>query len=432
MKKLPTLLFLAILSVLVGLPALLQAQDQPERPRAKRHPSYSQRGLDEPPPQDSILNPNFVVSNEYKLAQTSVWRSPYIPERLVALDVGDVDKDGKNEMVYSTLRNVYVTRYQDGVFTQLATFAMPVNTTIISLDLFDADMDGAKEIFVSAQKPGTSEANSHVLAYRGGKTLDVVAKNINYYVRVVGEEGKKSLVAQKPGSGPSETYSGGVFYASLDGGDISLGSKVNLPLGVNIYNFNIGTLGADMMPLTAIIRFPTEHLRLEDMGGGLVWESHDEYGGSINHITLQSLGESSRNLEYLPTRIVIADIDKDGTNELIVAKNNLGGSRLFRNMRSFNTGSIEARKFANLSLLPFFNSGNLQQGPSVDYQLADFDNNGEKDLVIAIVIDPGSGVMRDARSIIFSLNNLYTVQPGEEPANPPPPTPGVLPTSQGR
>ncbi|MDR2340168.1 MAG: VCBS repeat-containing protein [Deltaproteobacteria bacterium] len=432
MKTLPKILIASLLAILFGLPGLALAQapekadpkadpkpaPQGEKPRAKRHPSYSLRGVDEPISPDSVLNPSFVVSTEYKIAQSSIWRSSYIPERLVGLDVGDVDGDGKNEMVYATRRNVYVSRLDGGTYTVLANFAIPDNTTIIALDVFDANMDGRKEIFVSAQKPGTAEANSHVLAYNGGKTLEVLGKNINYYLRAVGEEGKKSLIAQKPGTSTSESYSGGVFYASFDGGRISTSSKLNLPLGVDIYNFNMGTLGEERMQLTAFIKFPTEHLNLVDSGGGKVWESHDEYGGSINHIERLNYGDNNRNLDYLPTRIIIGDIDMDGTNEVIVAKNNLGGTRLFRNLRSFNSGSIEARKFVNLSLIPFFNSGNMQQGPAVDYQLADFDNNGTKDLVIAIVIDPGSGMMRDARSIIFSLNNLYVVNPEDTPPAP--------------
>jgi hypothetical protein len=422
MKNPLYLLIVTLLALFICSPDLAVAQD--DKPKAKRHPSYSLRGVDEPLSPDSVLNPNFVVSTESKISESSLWRSSYIPERLVGLDVGDVDGDGKNEMVYVTLRNVYVARYDGGAYTLLASFSLPDTATIISVDLYDTNMDGSSEIFVSAQKVGTAEANSHVLSYRGGKTVEVLASNVNYYVRVVGEEGKKVLVAQKPGTNGGETFSGKVFYASFSNGSISPNTKVDLPLGVDIYNFNIGELGAERALLTSYIRFPTEHLVLIDNTGGKVWESHDEYGGSSNHLERLSYGDNGRYLDYLPTRIVIADIDKDGANELIVAKNNLGGSRLFKNLRSFNSGAIEARKFVNLSLIPFFNSANLLPGPAVDYQLVDFDNNGSKDLVVAVVIEPGSGMMKDARSIIFSYNNLYNVDPGAAP-----PTPGATPVS---
>jgi hypothetical protein len=412
MKKSLFSLITLLLVLFVCTPVLLQGQD--EKPRAKRHPSYSLRGVDEPTNPDSLLNPNFLVSTESKIAESSLWRSSYIPERLVGLDVGDVDNDGKNEMVYVTNRNVYLAKFDGNNLTQLANFALPVNSTIISVDLYDSDMDSRREIFVSAQKNGTAEANTHVLSYNGGKTLAVLASDVNYYVRVIGVEGKKVLVAQKPGTNASETFSGSVAYASFSNGAISINSKVDLPLGVNIYNFNMGDLGAEHLNLTSYIRFPTEHLVLIDTGGGKVWESHDEYGGSTNHIERLTYGDNEQNNDYLPTRILFADIDNDGANELIVAKNNQGGSRLFKNLRSFNSGSIEARKFVNLSLIPFFNSAHLLPGAAADYQLADFDNNGTKDLVVGVVIEPGGG-MSSARSIIFSYNNLYNVQPSATP-----------------
>ena len=182
--KTPITLAAALLAALVFLLsplALAQAQDGPaapppaKRPTAKRHPSYSLRGVDEAPPPESILNPNFVISNESRLSETSLWRSPYLTERLVGLDIADIDGDGKNELVYVTSRKVYAARFDGESFTQLAEFALPENSTIISVDLFDTNVDGRSEIIVSAQRPSGSDANSHVLRYTGGKTLEVAA-----------------------------------------------------------------------------------------------------------------------------------------------------------------------------------------------------------------------------------------------------------------
>jgi hypothetical protein len=336
---------------------------------------------------------------------------------MVGLDVGDVDADGRNELAYATLRNVYVYRLSGTEYTQLASFKMPDNARSISLDLFDTDGNGRKEIIVTAQNDNTHAANTQILSYDGSKELKVVAGGINYYLRVVGPEGGRYLVAQKPGAAGGEIYGGPVYNASVSGGRVSTAGKVQLPANVNIFNFNTGDVGIDRMRLTSSIKFPTEHLMLTEVTGEKVWESHDEYGGSINYLNLYAYGGSDRNVEYLPTRIIIADIDRDGANELIVAKNSMGGSRLFRNLRSFNAGAIEARKFTNLSLVPYFTNSNLLPGPAVDYQLADFDNDGTKDLVVGILIEAGSGMMEEARSIIFSFNNLYVVESQPQPAS---------------
>ncbi|MDR0354300.1 MAG: hypothetical protein LBJ64_00970, partial [Deltaproteobacteria bacterium] len=142
------------------------------------------------------------------------------------------------------------------------------------------------------------------------------------------------------------------------------------------------------------------------------------YCGTVNHITLNISGESGRAVEYLPSRILLADIDSDGANEVIVAKNNQGGIPFMKNLRAYNGGLIEAMKFSNLSLVPFFSSANLLPGPAVDYQLADFDNNGTKDLVVAVVINPGSGMLQDGRSVIVAYSNLYATGATPTPKRP--------------
>ncbi|MDR1313509.1 MAG: VCBS repeat-containing protein [Deltaproteobacteria bacterium] len=407
---------LALLLLSAG-PGTALAQDPPAQ---RRHPTYTLLGRDaDQVPAESVLNPNFVVSNASRMAEGSLWRSGYLPERMVGLDVGDVDGDGKNELAYATLRNVYVYRLEGSTYTQLATYKMPDNARSVAVDVFDLDGNGRKEIIVTAQNDSTHAANTQILSFDGSKELKLLAGGINYYLRVIGPENGRALVAQKPGTAGGEIFSGAVYYASFSGGKISTAGKIALPQNVNIFNFNIGEIGLDRMRLTSSIRFPTEHLILTEPTGEKVWESHDEYGGSINYLNLYAYGDSGKNVEYIPTRILLSDIDRDGANELIVAKNSMGGTRLFKNLRSFNAGAIEARKFTNLSLVPFFTNTNLMPGPAVDYMLADFDNNGSKDLVVGIIIEPGSGMMEEARSIIFSFNNLYTVDAGPQPAGAP-------------
>ncbi|MDR2349449.1 MAG: VCBS repeat-containing protein [Deltaproteobacteria bacterium] len=394
-----------------------------ELPEERRHPKYALTGLDNLiGPETTSLNPGFVISNDAKLAEGSIWTGSYIPDRLVGLDIADVDSDGLNEVVYATVRNVYLSRYFGGEFVQLASYSLNKTTRVVSVDLYDTDGDGRREIIVSAEVDTNHNASSSILSYDGSKELKSLASGIPYFLRVVGQEGSRVLVAQKAGSSPSDTYGGGVHYASFSKGKLSTSSVFELPFQVNIYNFNVGDLGKDRTRLVANIKFPTEHLVLSDFGGGKVWESHDEYGGTTNFIELFPFGDSARRREFLPSRILIADIDMDGANELIVAKNSQGGSRLFKNLRSFNSGVIEARKFSNLSLVPFFTTGTILSlpGGAADYQIGDFDNNGTKDLVVAVVIEDGSGLLDESRSILYSFNNLYVVPgnaPGATPAS---------------
>ncbi|MDR1607299.1 MAG: VCBS repeat-containing protein [Deltaproteobacteria bacterium] len=411
MKQTILVLVLALTIFLVG-PNSSQGADPP----TKRHPAYSLLGRDKPPA-DSPLNPHFVVSNEANIKEGSLWRSGYIPERLIGLDLGDVNRDGQNELVYVTTHNVYLSRRSGPVLEQLASFKTEDNMVIVSVDLLDLDQDGTKEIIVSAQY-NEQTASSYILAYNGSKELQILAKNIGWYLRVTGSGGQKRLTGQKPSTASNEPFSGKPHYLNYKDGQVKSAGVVQLPRHVNLYNFNIGSLGTQNTRLICSVKSTDEHLTLYDTGGGKVWESHDDYAGTANYIALPTYREQTLQREYLPSRILIDDIDADGINEVIVAKNNQGGVPFMKNLRSFNSGVIEARKFTNLSLVPFFNSANLLPGPAIDYALGDFDNNGSKDLVVGVVIEPGSGMMQDGRSVIVGYIDLYAQKPAEEDSKP--------------
>jgi hypothetical protein len=405
---------LAVCAVLV-FSAVASADDaQPKR----RHPSYSLLGRDAPPA-DSPLNPNFVVSQENSVLEGSLWHSGYIPERLVGLAVGNMDENrSNNEMVYATQRNVYVVRRSLEVMEQLAVFNLPPKVESLSVDLFDVDGDGREEVILSAQQNDGS-ASSYVLSYDGTKNLAVKADGLKWYLRVVGARGAKFLAAQKSATTSNSVYTGKVVRASFQDGRILPGESVPLPHGVNLYNFNVGSLGGSEM--IAVVRFPSEQLRLyagpDD--GDKIWESNEEYCGTVNSIKFLNYGDHNPQVEFLPSRLIIDDIDGDGVNEIIAAKNSQSGLQVMKNLRTFNGGLIEAFKFTNLSLVRFFSSLNLLPGPAVDYQLADFDNNGQRDLVVAVIIEQGSGMMVNSRSIIVSYSNLYAPAGGESaPAAP--------------
>jgi hypothetical protein len=332
---------------------------------------------------------------------------------LVGLDVADGDGDGRNELVYTTDKKVSYARLSGGVLEELSSFDIPTTLTAISIDFYDINGDGRYEIVVSCQQDGAG-ASSFVLAYSTGeKTLNVLGSFIPWYLRVYGSGGNRILAVQKSAANSKLAFTGEVYQATFRDGKIVTGAKVDLPFGVNLFNFNYGDLGSSHQNIVATVTFPQEHLRLYSgtSRDTFVAQASAEYCGTVNHVKVIGSKESGRQVVYLPSRIIFADIDNDGANEVIVAKNRQSGVSYMSNLRAFDGGLIEAMKFNNLSLVSFFSSTNLLPGPPVDYQLADLDNNGTKDLVAAVVIDPGSGMSSTGRSVIVSYSNLYAPPP---------------------
>lgn len=402
----------ALLAMLATGPAEAADDDKAAKPKS-RHPSYELLGPN-PPPTDSVLNPNFLLSQESKVLEGSLWHSNYLPELIVGLDVGDVDGDRRNEIVYATPSNVYLGRRQGDVLEQLASWKAPGTIRIISIDLYDPGRNGRAVIIVSAQGDQGNPASA-ILTYEGAQQLNVASAHIPWYIRAFGPTGNKVLAAQKGANSTTEAYVGSVVKADVENGKLITSQALALPFGVNLYNFNIGPVGPGNTSYIATVTFPDEHLKLFSgpSRSNQITEKKAVYCGTTNYIKFKSNLNTVQDYEYLPSRIVMADIDNDGGNELIVARNSPSGLPFLKNLRSFEGGVIEAYKLTNISLVPFFTSTNLLPGPAVDYQLVDFDNNGTKDLVVAVVITSGGGMLADSRSVIVSYSNLYSPAAGE-------------------
>lgn len=363
----------------------------------KRHPSYNMTGRDAAQNPTSTLNPNFVEAPEARLSESGFWRSSYINESLVGLAVGDIDRDGQNEVVYASAKNIYVGRVVGEKLQQLAKYTVQ-GISIFSLDAFDLTGDGRMEIICSAQDD-KKNASSIILSFNGS-AITPLAERISWYLRVVGPEGSRFLAGQKPGTSKNTFYSGNVMRMSYSGGKVSSQGQVGLPSFVNLFNFTMGRIGSGGLQMTAAIKFPSEHIFLFE-GNNQAWESKEEYGGTMNYIEPVTSGSDNPPREYLPARILLADIDGDGQNELIVAKNDRGGVAFMSKLRAFSGGAIQAFKYSNMSLSPFFRTRSLP-GPGVDYALADFNNNGTMDLVVAVVTEQKSGLMIEGRSVIIA------------------------------
>ena len=390
--KLIKFAMLALIITLV-VPGLAGAQEKTE----KRHPSYTMTGRDNPPP-DSPLNPNFVVAEESRLSESGFWRSPYIPESLVGVCVADITGDGRNEVIYASARNVYVARVDGQNLAQIARYAVPITENVVSLDTLDVNGDGQIEIIISGQDSNFN-ACSTILSLNG-EELTPLARGIPWYLRVVGHPNGRFLAGQKSSTSRSSVFTGSVMRMKFDGSKVSSQGAVGLPPFINIYNFTIGRLGSSGTQMVAAIKWPTEHVFLFE-GTNQAWESREEYGGTMNRLESAGSGSDTNNREYLPSRLLIADIDGDGQNELIVAKNDRGGIPFMSNQRGFTSGVMQAFKYSNMSLTPFFRTRTLP-GPAIDYALADFNNNGTLDMVVAVVTEQKSGMMKEGRSVIVA------------------------------
>lgn len=406
MKIIRLVLILAALSLTAG-PVEVMAQEK--EGGANRHPSYNLIGRDAQSA-ESPLNPNFVVAEEAKLAESGFWRSPYIKDRLVGMVVTDIDGDGRNEVVYATIKGVFVTRHEGGRLVQLAAHEVLSGERLASLDVFNADRSGPDEIFAVIQNETVKGGGTIVLNYENGELIRAVEGVVPWYLRVVDGSGGRMLAGQRPAVSGDEVFSGSVMEMSFDGRNIESRGRTSVPEGANAFNFAYGRLGSSNKSMSVVLKWPSEHIFLYE-GRDRAWESREEYAGTMTvlepPVTNYNTSGATPRRFFVPSRFIISDIDRDGQNELIVAKNDRGGVPFMSNLRAFTSGAVQAFKYSNMSLTPFFRTRTLP-GPAVDYALADFDNNGSLDMVVAVMMEHESGVAQDGRSVIVA----YEISPG--------------------
>jgi len=183
--------------------------------------------------------------------------------RLIAS--GDIDGDGKAELVMSTGKDIrfYVS---GGDKKSPYDIKGTAKDDHIWLDTMDINGDGRAEVIVTSLRDDTVVSRIYVL--QDGKSSVLWEGNV--FLRRIGNE----LVAQA--YAPGEGYKGAVFTITLKGG-YKKGSNLSLPKDVNIYDFVYLNESADR---TLVLAYDdSDYLNLYDEKGGRLWRSKEDYGG---------------------------------------------------------------------------------------------------------------------------------------------------------
>ena len=89
------------------------------------------------------------------------------------------------------------------------------------------------------------------------------------------------------------------------------------------------------------------------------------------------------NRLYLPQRIHIADLDKNGKKEVVVVKNHDTSGGIFSRVRIFSGGHFESLEWDNVGLSKHWKTRKFS-GYISDYAVGDLNNDGQKELVFAL------------------------------------------------
>jgi TolB-like protein len=323
---------------------------------------------------------------------------------LKGVDAGDVDGDGKNEIVVMGKDKLWIYRDEAKELKVVAEFQESSTDNFISLDVIDINEDKRAEICVT-NAIADDKLNSFILTYEDG-TFRYLAKGLSWYLRVVKIPGEgERLLAQRMGI--ERDYEGYPYRVQWKGKKVKIGKKLKkdqFPKDFDwIFDFSSGSFTApEAREFLALDSFGK--LRLLDERGDVQWKSSEDLGGSDNYLDRPTVfvdSKGGRSVDprriYFPLRIVVKDLDGDGIDDVVAAVNKFTMGEFLSKVRIYDKGHVTALAWDGLALANAWRTQDIP-GYVADFQIKDTDNDGRNELVTVSVTSP---FMKEAKGILM-------------------------------
>jgi TolB-like protein len=357
------------------------------RPSDSRHPSIIQPGRD-----IGRVGPEGL---EFKKSQTFNFE-------IKGLDIGDVDGDKKNEIVVMDKHNLYIFKYDGDKLSLFRKIEIGYQHNFLTLDVADVNRNGYAEIIVTSVVEDNLQ--SLIIEFEQGE-FRTITRKAGWFFRVLEHQKEgPTLMGQQMGS--DGLFTGPIYKFVWKKNSFEKGPKMVFPKETNIFGLTIADFR--VQGATDIITISDRgHLIVESIDGKFSWRSKERFGGTNNYYDTKKKkdpvyrqGDAPDWRVYIPGRIIVKDLDGDGSNELIINKNYSSSSGLLDRVRAFDSGEIVNLIWDDGSLKVNWKTRELN-GYITDYQIKDADNDGNEDLVVAVVDLGGMTDKKGTSNILF-------------------------------
>ncbi len=305
-----------------------------------------------------------------------------------SIEVGDINGDRRNEVLMLSPYYLYACVWNNGNnLSQIAEYRLPATMDPVLVRILKNQ--GRTYIILTGNDQDDREAQSQILLFENGQFKPVV-HHIRRYLNVVQIPPLYTPVLIGQESDRGKMVSGPITEMNIEGDRLIRGGRLaNLPAKANIFNF--AWLPADKGKSgdhVALIQ-DNERLATYNAKGELLSASEDIYSGSAIYINGdRSIGALEGDptdllLHYVPMRMLVEDLDRDGRHELILNKPITTAGKVFTNYRTYPQGEIHALLWDGMGMELLWKTRRIK-GTVSDVNIADVNNDGIIDLVVGV------------------------------------------------
>lgn len=334
-----------------------------------------------------------IVRQNLAEAERGVWVSPAVKESLVGVEVGELDGDGKLETALLYAHRIDITRFADGASETVAQVDLGAGRKALAIDGADLDGDGKQELYVTA---AFDKSLSSMIISLGADGYQVRKTNIRYYFRNVELPGEGTvLLGQEMGDAHND-FAGPIFRVQGNGSDIQQGAKVEVPNPIRLYSFApITTTGSGGESIAYLSHL--DNLQIYSAAGEKLWEGSDRMGGSEEFITRIDPSKAPQDGDNTREAYLQARLGRGDAGEILIPVNE--GDWFRARGKTFRKSKLTAMVWNGQELLEAWHTRE-QNGYMADFRLADIDNDGQKEVVMAIN-GASTGLLGARRSSLY-------------------------------
>ncbi len=327
------------------------------------------------------------------------WQSQPFPFHMKGMAVGDVDGDGRNEVVLIAEKTLQVYRW-DREFKLLWKRESGKLDTYMAVDVADVDKDGRAEIFVTNMQG--DRLASFVVAFKDG-AFRTVSSGMEWFMRVVewGEKGKV-LLGQYKGY-RDEGFAWPIYELGWDGKTYKEMRKADLPRIYSIYGFAPFIQGGKTTYLFIDSNF---YLKAFDQKGKMVWRSRDDYG-SENYFQAKPFSGGAGYDDGDEWGFVNVRVISRG-DEVFIIRNISAIGQILKRQAYYNRGIVQRLYWTGALFVETWKSQEIP-GYLVDFQIQDVDNNRERDLILSVNL-PKESMFSFEKNSALMVSRLKGVQ----------------------